>query len=113
LSQGDIVEVTVKREDKTKGQKRASPMVNSGYGQKTEKKRSMTNDNETLQNWGRIFAEQNLSYMKRTQSSMSAKHSEGKEMRKHAGTKRQQTNVRSISVIFSFVSINQNQRPYD
>jgi fructosamine-3-kinase len=92
----------VKREDKNKGQKRTSPTVNSGYGQKSEKKRSMTNDNETLQNWGRIFAEQNLLYMKRAQSSMSAKHGESKETRKHVGTKRPQTNVRKA--LYPFLS---------
>lgn len=96
LSQGDIIEVTVKREDKTKGQKRTSPTVNSRYGQKAERKRSMINDNKTPQSWRRIFTEQNLLYMKQEQASTSVKSSDSMDTRKHIKNANKQTTVCSV-----------------
>ncbi|RLU16278.1 hypothetical protein DMN91_012038 [Ooceraea biroi] len=96
LGQGDVVEVTVKRDDKAKGQKRTSPTVSSGHGQKIDKKRSMINNGEAPQSWGRVFAKQNLLYMTQS-SSMSAKHREDKETRQNVGDKRQQASSHSCA----------------
>lgn len=88
ISKGDIVEVTVKRDEKAKGQKRTSPIIISSPGQKAEKERSATNNNEMPRSWGSILAEQNLLYMK----GQASKNNENKKAKVNSSAKRLQQN---------------------
>ncbi|XP_025264254.1 uncharacterized protein LOC105253047 isoform X2 [Camponotus floridanus] len=88
LSKGDIVEVTLKRQEKAKDQKHTSPVISSP-GQKAERKRSATSNSEAPRSWGAILGEQNLLYMKAAQS---YKHSENKEINKNSNAKKVQQN---------------------
>ncbi|KAL6439471.1 hypothetical protein ACFW04_003945 [Cataglyphis niger] len=87
LSKGDVVEVTVKRNRKAEVQKRTSPIISSP-GQKVERKKSATSNSEIPANWGSIFGEQNLLYMK----AQSFKHNESKDTNKNSNAKRIQQN---------------------
>jgi len=92
-----VVKVTV---NKTKGQKRTSPVTSHSPGQKAEKKRSTTNANETSRRWGDIFTQQNLLHM--TKEEQSSKHGEDRKAEKNinATTKKQNTIKHSVSFIY-------------
>jgi len=94
--QNHVVKITV---EKTKGQKRTSPVTSYSSGQKAEKKRSTTNANETSRSWGDIFRQQNLLHMIKEQSS---KRSEDRKAEKNinATTKKQNTVKHSVSFIY-------------
>lgn len=95
LSKGDVVEVTLKRQEKLKDQKHTSPIISSP-GQKAERKRSTTNSNsEVPQSWSSILGEQNLLYME----AQSRKHSENKETNKNSNAKKVQQNGCNVSII--------------
>jgi len=94
LSKGDIVEVTVKRQEKAKDQKRTSPVISSP-GQKAERKKSATSNSEAPRNWGAILGEQNLLYME----AQSCKHSENKETNKNSNAKKVQQNGYNVSIV--------------
>lgn len=85
ISKGDVVEVTVKRDEKAK---RTSPIIISSPGQKAEKERSATSNNEMPRSWSSILAEQNLLYMK----GQASKNNENKKAKMNSSAKRLQQN---------------------
>ncbi|XP_011687346.1 PREDICTED: uncharacterized protein LOC105449690 isoform X1 [Wasmannia auropunctata] len=82
-----MIEITLIR---NKGQKRTSPAASLSPKQKTEKKRSTTNNSETPQNWGNVFRQQNLLCMTKDQS---PKRNEHREAKKDTNAKRQQKSI--------------------
>lgn len=91
ISKGDVVEVTVKRDEKAK---RTSPIIISSPGQKAEKERSATSNNEMPRSWSSILAEQNLLYMK----GQASKNNENKKAKMNSSAKRLQQNVSIIYI---------------
>lgn len=87
------MEVTVKRNRKAEVQKRTSPIISSP-GQKAERKKPATSNSEIPANWGSIFGEQNLLYMK----AQSFKHSESKDTNKNSNAERIQQNGCNVSI---------------
>lgn len=99
---GDVVEVIVKKQDKTKRPEGIPVKSTSNtVGQKAsaEKKRSTPNRPESLQNWGHVFGSQNLLHMKQMQSSSkSTKHTENKEAKKNSNVQQLQKNRNNVSI---------------
>ncbi|XP_025152485.1 uncharacterized protein LOC105187007 isoform X2 [Harpegnathos saltator] len=92
---GEMVEVIVKKQDKTKRSENTPIKSTSNItGQKgsVEKKKSTPVSSRRPQNWGQIFGNQNLLYMKQVQSSKSTKHTENKEVKKSSNGQELQKN---------------------
>ncbi|XP_014470446.1 PREDICTED: uncharacterized protein LOC106742218 [Dinoponera quadriceps] len=91
---GELVEVIVKKQDKTK-RSESTPIkpTSNTAGQKAsaEKKKSTPISTETPRNWGHIFGKQNLLYMKQTQSK-STKHTENKDAKRNTNVQELQKN---------------------
>ncbi|EFN80277.1 hypothetical protein EAI_10792 [Harpegnathos saltator] len=90
-----MVEVIVKKQDKTKRSENTPIKSTSNItGQKgsVEKKKSTPVSSRRPQNWGQIFGNQNLLYMKQVQSSKSTKHTENKEVKKSSNGQELQKN---------------------
>lgn len=104
FNKDDLFKITI---EKTKGQKRTSPAASLSSGQKVEKKRSTTNNNEPRQNWGNFFRQQTLLYM--TKKPCTCQNGE-KETNKNVNTKNQQKSTvkHPVSIIklctFKFLS---------
>lgn len=100
---GEVVEVVVKTQDKLKRSESTPTKPTSNIlGQKTsaEKKKSTVNNTGSSQNWGLIFGNQNLLYMKQMQSSKSTKHTENKEVKRNSNVQEVQKNKCNVSIVY-------------
>lgn len=101
---GEVVEVVVKKQDKTK-QPESTPtkLTSNTVGRKalSEKKKSTLNNAENPQNWGIIFGNQNLLYMKQMQSPKpTTKHTENKEVKRNTNVQELHKNRCNVSIIY-------------
>lgn len=99
---GEVVEVIVKKQDKAKKSEGTptKPTFNAtGQRVSTEKKKSTVLSTENPQNWGFIFGNQNLLYMKQMQSSKSVKHTENKEAKRNSNVQHLQKNKYNVSLM--------------
>lgn len=103
----DLFKITI---EKTKGQKRTSPVANFSPGQKVEKKRSTTDNSELGQNWGNFFRQQTLLYM--TKKPCTCQNDE-RETKKNINAKNQQkSTVKHPVSIINCVHLNSHLYEY-